>query len=497
MPGGKTPISCVKVFAHYKESCPLDSGVVSYLSRKIDPSVINFAGLLTGETELPWSQVNFSDEAFQRGIIKYFPVRKDIAHLVDTPCWTRAREFMHLTYDNFMRNSRMFYDEDVLCNFNKNASSGFPVRLIFTKKGDALQDPSVRNYLSAVWERSSFMNAPSTYFTASLKDELRPTEKVKLNKTRMFAAGSIELGYVTARLFGDQRSKLQNAVFLTPSCIGIRQTRLDFDRLYRIWREHFYCGALDATDWDGSLHSLLLLEIAVMRFRWLLPSLQTLDNWNRLCFIYRNIIFTRLLLPDGHIYETDGGMPSGCDITADDNTFVHTFIDYFVFLVNGGIKFESPYETFVSNITISLYGDDNTFSYNKCVAHCFSPAKIIEASRLLGVMFEDSEATWDSITFLGHNIVPIVYSDKKYWVGVRDFTAILCGWILGSVASWTESVERSTAFRNAAFFHPTLFDLIDDYVNETLNDNDPRHLLTGLWASVLPNQSLVRMYFES
>lgn len=497
LPTSIRPICRFRVFARYREQYPLDHGVACYLSKKVDPAVIDFEKVLDGSLDLPWSQVNFSDEAFQLGINKYFPLRKDICYLVDNPCWLRAREFMHRTYDNFMRDSVLHDDEQVLDGFNKLASSGFPLRLISQKKGEALKNPDIRDYLTNVWDRSALMNPPATYFSASLKDELRPTEKVKLNKTRMFAAGSMELGYVTSRLFGDQRKKLQNAVFLTPSCIGVRQTRLDFDRLYRTWREFQYCGALDAKDWDGSILASLLCEIALLRFGWLRSSLQTLSNWNRLVFVYREIIYSKLLLPDGHVYVTDGGMPSGCDITADDNTFVHSFVDYFSFLYNGGIELESPYTTFVSNVSLSLYGDDNTYAYNECVARFISPSKIIEACSVLGIVFEDSEATWDTITFLGHNILPVVYRDKTYYVGIRDFTSVLCGWVLGSVLSWTESVERSTAFRNAAFFHPTLFELIDGYVFETLNNNDPKHLLTHLWASVLPRDALTRMYFTS
>lgn len=497
LPDGSLPVCRFKMFAHYKDQFPLDLGVASFLSRRIDPSVIDFQKVITGEVVLPWSQVTFTDEAFQLGINKYFPVRKDITDLVESPCWVRAREFMHLTYDNFMRNSLLSSDEEVLDGFRPESSPGFPIKLLCTTKGDAIKNPRIRNYLRGVWERSAIMNAPAAYFTASLKDELRPTEKVKLNKTRMFTAGSIELGLVTSKLFRDQRNKLKKSVFLSPSCIGVRQTRLDFHRLYMQWREHHNPGALDAKDWDGSIHALLLCEIALMRYGWLRPSLQTLENWNRLVFVYRNIVNTMVVFPDGHVYVTSGGMPSGCDITSDDNTLVHTFVDYFSFLFNGGLHLDSPYSSFVSNISLSLYGDDNTYSYNNCVANFFSPAKIIEAASVLGITFEDSAATWDTITFLGHNIVSITYLDKVYHVGVRDFTSILCGWVLGSVNSWNESVERSTSYRNAAFFHPTLFDLVDEYVFETLNANDPNHLLVGLWASILPKESLVRMYFTS
>jgi hypothetical protein len=495
-PDNNHPIARVKVFSKYEEAFPLDYGVATFLETRIPKEIINFDDIIAGKSMLDYAQVHFNDEAWQLGINKYFPERADISRFVDCHEWKRSVEFVQRIFDPFMRGSSLTDPETIVNDFTASASSGFPLRIIHPKKGDAIKDPDVLDYFLYCWTRSGEMNWPQTYFTASLKDELRPQEKVKLNKTRLFAAGSIEHGYVTSRLFYDQRQRLKRSLFHTPSCIGIRQTRLDFDRLFRAWREHEFVGALDADNWDGSIVAYLLLQIAILRFGWLKRSAQTQENWNRILNVYRDAIYSVMLMPDGFLRRTTGGMPSGFGLTADDNTFVHVFLFCFSFLINGGMKLSNPYETFVEHVTCSMYGDDNTYSYDSCVSPLCSPDKVIYGCSLLNVKFSDSHATWDSVTFLGHNIVSQRIEDVEYFVGRREFNAILCGWILATVKSWEESVERSCSFRIMAYLHPTLFDLIDEYVLETLNNNDPNHLKPHLWAGVLPIPALKRMYFS-
>jgi hypothetical protein len=218
---------------------------------------------------------------------------------------------------------------------------------------------------------------------------------------------------------------------------------------------------------------------------------RSVENWNRLLNYYRNVIFSYVLLPDGCVYRTSGGIPSGCLLTADDNTLVHFLLIAFCWLYNGG----GSYDEFKENAVFSLYGDDNTYSYSDKVADFLSPEKIISAAKKLNVVFEDAGATWDNIIFLGHSIrLERDCEGKQKFVGIRKRGYLLSSFLLDGDGSWELEVQRVAALRIQAFFHPDLFLVLTNYMEYMLKTHDSAKL-TPFWSQFLTTSIIHDLHF--
>jgi len=477
-----------KNFDTYREDDYIDYRIVSFLKENPQSDWwYDWDAVLDGSFELPYGHVRFNDHAWEQGLKKYFPVRSSVAMYEDV--LDKCFIWVDKHFGPFMMNSRVLDLESVLGEANRDASCGFPLRRYWSFKGEAMDDTRFITFINQYWDRISLPFSEAVVYTASLKGEFRPREKIKMDKTRVFSAGPIEDSIVGARLFTDQRDKLQSSLFSTQSAIGVRQTNLDFHRLYMRLREFDECAMLDANNWDGSILAELMIRVAVLRFKWLSRSYRTTENWWRIMNVYRNAIFNYLMFPNGLIYQTDGGMPSGFCLTADDNTLIHFAVRSFVAIQSG-----LEYDDMMDNSCAFLYGDDVTFSFDKRVGHLVGPERCIREARKIDIVYEPSDCDWDSLVFLQHTFVKVIYNYQEFYVGVRDAIPILCGWLQGGDHSWERAVERSSSYRIQAFFHPILFNLITEFMLSTLNDNDRKNL-KKLRGCLVSQSELEELYF--
>jgi len=487
------PENRFKIFSNFQEDTYIDRHVLNFCrTRPICKDWLGENGweeLNKGKLELPYGHTKMTEKAWRQGLEKFFPKRpvltdSQVAKL------DKAFEWVDGHFYPFMHHSRILTHDEVLGEMNFKASSGYPLRSIWPKKSQAYQDPMFMIYLFEYWEAISEMNAPQTIYTACLKDEIRPREKLKLEKTRVFTGSTAENSWACARLFKDQRDKMKNSFMSTSSCIGIRQTNLDFHFVFRRLRELPNCASLDASNWDGNILADLLIRVAMLRFKWLEPEERTEQNWWRVMNLYRDTIFTRTLFPDGYVYRMDGGMPSGWGLTADDNTLMHYAILSYV-AISLGVDFN----TFVDETRIFLYGDDNTYSYTNAMV-AMAPQNIVRVSKELGVNFEIADCEWDSLKFLQHHFLPQEWNGTTYRIAVRDIEPILCGWLLDGDGSWQNAIERTSSYRIQAYFHPALFELMTEFMTEKLQQCDPRNL-HGFRSLILSECEIRALYFTS
>jgi hypothetical protein len=491
MPDGTLPCARVKSFANYKQKTYFDPHVSEYLMNKRHSfwKDAELEEVLRGNKTLPYGQAVFTEKAWEQGLNKYFPNRPKLTD-EQRSVLDQAEGFLHRQFAPFMMGSKTVSHDHAVEHLRKDTSTGFPFSYKYQKKGNFMRAPEGDEYLRQFWEDTSVMNGPRTYYKASLKGELRPIEKVEAEKTRVFMAGPIESAYVGHRLFFEQRQRMQKGLFQTSSCIGIRQVHLDFDTLHHMWREFDKISSLDANNWDGSILGELIVRVAKFRWNMLAKSERTEENWNRLCNLYRDAVFTHALFPDGHICRTNGGVPSGFSLTADDNTLIHFIVMAYVWIRKVG----GTYDEFVDHVKLSLYGDDNIVCWTNHVDPMWNVANIISTCKELGISFEEAPFTFECVPFLGHKIVPVFYRSDKYYVGVRNFWNIFCGWLLDGDGSWETSVERSLAYRIQAFFVPELFEMIDDYCIDTLALIDPQQV-SVLWSQFLSVPIIESLYF--
>lgn len=158
---------------------------------------------------------------------------------------------------------------------------------------------------------------------------------------------------------------------------------------------------------------------------------------------------------------------------------------------------DPSYENFMEHVgkSMELYGDDNTYSHSNESAFAMAAAPVAQRAKDIGVLYEDSEATWDDVSFLSHRFCKISNHGREVVVPVRGFWAILSGWLQDGNGSWQRAVERTAGYRTQAYFHPILYRAMTDYMIQVISTHDPYNR-QGLRSLILPDSEIEKAHFS-
>lgn len=285
----------------------------------------------------------------------------------------------------YMGNSRIVSLQEAVDRLDLSSSSGFPFNREFPLKRDLFEnDPDIIPWLEQDWELLATDPMWTTIATSSLKEELRPEEKIKLNSQRTFTAFAVDGTVQGTRLFVDQNEKMYAAHTVTSSSIGMSPLKGNWDKLHRKLSVFKNGYALDESQFDSSLRRFLILGCASLRWKFYSAEFKTPETMQRLKTYYRNIISTLVITPEGIMVMKKLGMPSGCVNTVTDNTLIlHTMLAY-AWILNAPEDMNN-YQDFNDHTAKALLGDDNTWTVSNDAHVFFNGPSVIETWKTLGI----------------------------------------------------------------------------------------------------------------
>jgi len=285
----------------------------------------------------------------------------------------------------YMGNSKIVSLKEAVDRLDMSSSSGFPFNREFPLKRDLFQnDPEIMDWLENDWEVLATDPMWTTIATSSLKEELRPEEKIKLNSQRTFTAFAVDGTVQGTRLFVDKHEKMYAEHTVTSSSIGMSPLKGNWDKLHRKLNVFKNGYALDESQFDSSLRRFLILGCASLRWKFYAPEFKTPENFQRLITYYRNIISTLVITPEGIMVMKKLGMPSGCVNTVTDNTLIlHTMLAY-AWIMNAPVEYNT-YHDFNDHTAKALLGDDNTWTVSDESHVFFNGVSVIETWKTLGI----------------------------------------------------------------------------------------------------------------
>lgn len=293
--------------------------------------------------------------------------------------WTE-RQFMP-----YMGNSRVLSLEEAVQRLDLSTSSGFPFNREFPTKRELFEnDNEILEWLEEDWERL----ADDPYWTAvsssSLKEELRPQEKILQNSQRTFTAFATDATVHGSRLFVDQNEKMYAAHTVSASSIGMSPLKGNWDKLYRKLNTFKNGYAMDEAQFDSSQRKFLIWGCAQLRWKMYAPEYRTAANWRRLRTYYRNVIDSLILTPEGIMVMKKLGMPSGCPNTVTDNTLILYTMMSFGWIDNCPEE-DAVYEIFEEHTAKALVGDDNTWTVSDYGHTFYNADTVIKSWKILGI----------------------------------------------------------------------------------------------------------------
>jgi len=296
-----------------------------------------------------------------------------------------AYTWMAQHFGVYMGNSDVIDLTEAMAHVDKSTSSGSPFNKEFATKGELFeQDTEISDWLEKDWDRLGEDPNWTTIFTSSLKEELRPIEKIAQNSIRTFTAGAVDVTVHGTRLFVDQNEKMYASHLKTASVIGMSPLKGNWDQLYQKLNVFPNGYALDESQYDSSIREFLMWGCAKFRYECLKPKYQTAQNLRRIQTYYRNLVHTVILSPDGVLVMKKSGQPSGSVNTVSDNTLILYWILAYAWIFTAPEEYCSL-AAFEDHTSKALLGDDNTWSVSNVAHQWFNAVNVIDVWKTLGI----------------------------------------------------------------------------------------------------------------
>jgi hypothetical protein len=235
-----------------------------------------------------------------------------------------AWEWVENQFGLYMSDSQVIDYETAKIHLDWSTSVGAPFNNKYITKRELFEaeGTTIDEWLQQDWELLADDPNWTCLFTNSLKEEMRPADKIAENSIRTFLSGGLDAVTHGTRLFVDMNEKMYGSYIRTASAVGMSPLKGNWDALYRKLNVFKNGYALDESQYDSSLRAYMMWGCARFRFSMLAPEFRTERNLNRIKTYYRNLIHTVVIGPDGVLVMKKTGNPSGSVNTISDNTLI-------------------------------------------------------------------------------------------------------------------------------------------------------------------------------
>lgn len=220
----------------------------------------------------------------------------------------------------------------------------------------------------------------------SLKDELRPVEKVLAGKTRIIENAPLVLQLALRRYLGAYTARIHSDYLTAPASCGINATSMDWELLWDRFHGFSHRLGFDIERFDFSQLIQLHFHFATCANDWYSPSPPAHDT-ARLTLIKYLAYFLGVL--GSLCFIITGVHPSGGGITTDNNSFqTACYILWTIhsLMVEQGLS-ATPSET-IDAIAFAVYGDDNILAHN--FSWLTREAFVAKVKEIFSVSFTDA-----------------------------------------------------------------------------------------------------------
>nr|WPR16520.1 MAG: RNA-dependent RNA polymerase [Avian associated picorna-like virus 23] len=224
----------------------------------------------------------------------------------------------------------------------------------------------------------------STVAYACLKDEVRPINKIKEGKTRIFQCLPMDFNLLIRKYFGSfVIAQHYNAANIS-SCVGIDPAKDWYKLRLRLEEKALEWEDFDYAHWDQHLHGELVMKVADVVNAWYGDAFDHPHARVRRVLLY-DLVYTILMVKD-HLYMKSTGQCSGCSITAELNCIIHDLLMYYTFRrICKDKNQKCDIQIYRDNVASAIYGDDIVTAVTSAFVQIFNGNTIKPYMEMLGM----------------------------------------------------------------------------------------------------------------
>lgn len=267
-------------------------------------------------------------------------------------------------------------------------------------------------------------------YTATLKDERRPIEKVDAGKTRVFTAAPQDYVIPVRQYFLDFVAAVQRNRVLNEVAVGIDHN-VEWGQLYQWLQAYGDCNiAGDFSNFDGSLLSEVLWKILDIINEWYDDGEEN-QLVRRILFedIVNSFVYCK-----GYIIQWTHSQPSGNPLTVIINSLFQMVVFRYVYIQLKCANHLPKVCDFRRNVRMVVYGDDGVLSVREHVVTWFNQTSITKAFAQIGLTYTDEAKT--GVLYQHRSLLDVTFLKRSFkfvegvWQGALDRDVIyeMCLW---------------------------------------------------------------------
>lgn len=341
---------------------------------------------------------------------------------------------------------------------------------------------------------------PAFLYVDNLKDEIRPFEKVKEGKTRMFSGSPFIMLVLFRMYFGSFMDEFVHANLDIGSAIGINPYGEDWHVLAKRLLKHSdgdanseCIGAGDFSAFDCSQQVEVLNVIYHLIATWYGGSDAHASHIRSM--LWAEITSSRHV-HDGKVYYWYSSLPSGNPLTAMVNT-MYNQIAFRYCWIQAGLNIHD----FNSNVELDALGDDNIFSVSSWYREAFNELTLVKLMKTIGLTYTtETKGTaikaMRKLTDVGFLKRKFRYEEKlARWVGPIEKATI------ANLLDWTKdkdgdviTVDKAvSALRELSLHGKDEYDKVSNLIISAVQENvtlePPQNGWPLRWIDVLEETS--------
>lgn len=304
-----------------------------------------------------------------------------------------------------------------LTSINRQSSPGYPLtrekrgmpgKMRWLGDAEYKLDPGIKEKMNQVEENAKNNVRTPTIWTDTLKDERRPFEKVRVAKTRVFAAGPMVFTLVFRKYFLGfaahcAKNRIDNEI-----SIGTNFYSLDWTRTAkRLCSKGDKVIAGDFSNFDGTLVLEILAEVVEIVNKFYDDGE---ENAQIRRVLWKEIVNSVHVCGD-NVYLWTHSQPSGCPITAILNSLYNSISMRYVWLTVMPEEY-CTMKAFNEHVAMVSYGDDNCVNISTAVIDQFNQLTIAEGYKEMGMTYTDETKSGDMIPY--RSISEISYCKRGF-----------------------------------------------------------------------------------
>ena len=375
--------------------------------------------------------------------------------VLDPEVLSYAKADLMQYYSPFFETCPMAREEEL--TWNRKSSPGHFFKEVYGARntGEVLDSEAMMD------EMRDFHMSPHypTLWTAAVKEELLPAQKIADNIPRTFIIPDKRLHYHSMMLFHTQHElfvRLGQNLNMEQTC-GYSFFKRGFSNLMDRLREYKYILEGDASKWDSSLRYVLFKHFVIpVRIKLFKPLShgqmrhESIEEFgDSVHQVYRDMVFAYVRLPNGQVILIKLGMKSGWFGTSDDNTLIHQGVVRMVMrmvILKYNVEIEALWK---------LFSDDHIAGTNceQITHYSLRSSMYAECGIVLKQEADFVSNTPEGHTFLGFKArFSVTYG---CYVPVFNVCRLLCMLVRPKKRlSKSEQFARINACRILAFFTP-------------------------------------------